>query len=81
MKTNNNKTLLKAKLKTALDEVVSECVSFVGVDINSCSEYLLRRVAGLNSARAKAIVEFRESQGDFLNRDQLKKVKGFRQLK
>jgi len=66
----------QAKLKTALDEVVSECVSFVGVDINSCSEYLLRRVAGLNSARAKAIVEFRESQGDFLNRDQLKKVKG-----
>jgi len=66
----------QAKLKAALDEVVSECVSFVGVDINSCSEYLLRRVAGLNSARAKAIVEFRENQGDFLNREQLKKVKG-----
>ena len=64
------------KLKTALDEVVSECVSFVGVDVNSCSEYLLRKVAGLNSARAKAIVDYREKQGDFINRDQIKKVKG-----
>ena len=66
----------KAKLKTALDEVVSECVSFVGVDVNSCSEYLLKRVAGLNSARAKAIVEYRDKNGDFVNRDQIKKVKG-----
>ena len=66
----------QAKLKTALDEVVSECVSFVGVDVNSCSEYLLKRVAGLNSARAKAIVEYRDKNGDFVNRDQIKKVKG-----
>ena len=34
--------LSQARLTTALDEVVSECVSFVGVDVNSCSEYLLR---------------------------------------
>ena len=68
--------LAQAKLNAALDEVVSECVSFVGVDINSCSEFLLRRVAGLNVSRARAILEFREKQGDFVSRDQLRKVKG-----
>jgi len=66
----------QAKLMTALDEVVSESVSFVGMDVNSCSEYLLKRVAGLNSAKAKAIVEYREKNGDFVNRDQIKNVKG-----
>ena len=68
--------MAQAKLKAALDEVVSECVSFVGVDVNSCSEYLLKRVAGLNSSRAKAIVEYRDKNGDFVNREQIKKVKG-----
>jgi len=66
----------QAKLKAALEEIVVECVSFVGVDINSCSQHLLKRVAGLNSATAKAIVETREKKGDFVNREQLKKVKG-----
>jgi len=66
----------QAKLKAALEEIVVECVSFVGVDINSCSQHLLKRVAGLNSATAKAIVETREKQGDFVSREQLKKVKG-----
>ena len=68
--------LAPARLNSALDEVVSECVSFVGVDVNSCSEHLLRKVAGLNTSRAKAIVEHRDKNGDFLNREQLKKVKG-----
>ena len=66
----------QAKLKAALEEIVVECVSFVGVDINSCSQHLMKRVAGLNSATAKAIVQTREKQGDFINREQLKKVKG-----
>ena len=66
----------QTKLKSALDEVVSECVSFVGVDVNSCSEYILRKVAGLNSARAKAIIEYRDKHGDFTNREEVKKVKG-----
>jgi len=66
----------QAKLKAALEEIVVECVSFVGVDVNSCSEHLLKRVAGLNTARAKAIVEARDKQGDFVNREQLKKIKG-----
>ncbi|XP_038607720.1 S1 RNA-binding domain-containing protein 1 [Tachyglossus aculeatus] len=63
-------------LKATLDSVVEECVSFVGVDINICSETLLRHIAGLNTNRAKSIVEWREKNGPFVNREQLKSVKG-----
>ncbi|XP_016059578.1 PREDICTED: S1 RNA-binding domain-containing protein 1 isoform X3 [Miniopterus natalensis] len=63
-------------LKATLDSVVEECVSFVGVDINICSEILLRHIAGLNANRAKNIIEWREKNGPFINREQLKKVKG-----
>ncbi|KAK1791087.1 hypothetical protein P4O66_002125 [Electrophorus voltai] len=63
-------------LRAALDGVVQECVSFVGVDINICSETLMRHVAGLNAARARGIVQWREKNGPFLNREQLKLVKG-----
>ncbi|KAM4693394.1 S1 RNA-binding domain-containing protein 1 [Discoglossus pictus] len=66
----------QALLKATLDSVVEECVSFVGVDINICSETLLRHIAGLNSVRAKNIVEWREKNGPFINREQLKAVKG-----
>ncbi|XP_060610383.2 S1 RNA-binding domain-containing protein 1 [Anolis sagrei] len=63
-------------LKATLDSVVEECVSFVGVDINICSEILLRHIAGLNANRAKNIIEWREKSGPFINREQLKAVKG-----
>uniref|UniRef100_A0A8D0DZ62 S1 RNA-binding domain-containing protein 1 n=1 Tax=Salvator merianae TaxID=96440 RepID=A0A8D0DZ62_SALMN len=63
-------------LKATLDSVVEECVSFVGVDINICSETLLRHIAGLNANRAKNIIEWREKNGPFVNREQLKEVKG-----
>ncbi|KAK5854269.1 hypothetical protein PBY51_015354 [Eleginops maclovinus] len=63
-------------LKAALDGVVQECVSFVGVDINICSETLMRHVAGLNAGQAKNIAEWREQNGPFNNREQLKLVKG-----
>lgn len=63
-------------LKAALDGVVQECVSFVGVDINICSEILMRHVAGLNAGRARSIAEWREKNGPFINREQLKLVKG-----
>ncbi|XP_075002979.1 S1 RNA-binding domain-containing protein 1 isoform X5 [Calonectris borealis] len=63
-------------LKATLDSVVEECVSFVGVDINICSEILLRHIAGLNANRAKNIIEWREKNGPFINREQLKDVKG-----
>ncbi|KAM4867713.1 S1 RNA-binding domain-containing protein 1 isoform 1-T2 [Thomomys bottae] len=63
-------------LKATLNSVVEECVSFVGVDINICSEVLLRHIAGLNANRAKSIIEWREKNGPFINREQLKNVKG-----
>uniref|UniRef100_A0AAY4D7N0 S1 motif domain-containing protein n=1 Tax=Denticeps clupeoides TaxID=299321 RepID=A0AAY4D7N0_9TELE len=63
-------------LRAALDGVVQECVSFVGVDVNVCSETLMRHVAGLNAGRAHNIIEWREKNGPFLNREQLKQVKG-----
>ncbi|KAG2467323.1 S1 RNA-binding domain-containing protein 1 [Polypterus senegalus] len=66
----------QALLKAALASVVEECVSFVGVDINICSETLMRHIAGLNAGRAKNIIEWREKNGPFINREQLKKVKG-----
>ncbi|XP_070577340.1 S1 RNA-binding domain-containing protein 1-like [Ptychodera flava] len=63
-------------LKGALASVVEECVSFVGVDLNVCTESLLRRVAGISEAKAKKIIEWRNQNGPFTNREQLKTVKG-----
>ncbi|KAK3094188.1 hypothetical protein FSP39_025197 [Pinctada imbricata] len=68
--------LPEKQLQTALDSVVEECVSFVGVDLNTCSEPLLRRIAGLNVKKAQNIIQWRESRGSFMNREQLKFVKG-----
>lgn len=62
-------------LKNALEGVVVECVSFVGVDINVCPETILRKVSGLNAGTAKNIVEWRETHGPFKNRQQLLSVK------
>lgn len=62
-------------LKSALEGVVVECVSFVGVDINVCPESMLRRVSGLNAGTARNIVEWRLSHGPFRNRQQLLSVK------
>ncbi|XP_075216593.1 S1 RNA-binding domain-containing protein 1 [Lycorma delicatula] len=64
------------QLSSTLDEVVSECVSFVGVDINTASHTVLRRVAGLNASRATKLIEWREGNGPFTNRQQLRLVKG-----
>ncbi|XP_014273469.1 uncharacterized protein YdcI [Halyomorpha halys] len=64
------------KLEAELDEVVSECVSNVGIDINNAPLRILKRVAGLTDSRAKAIIEAREKKGSFINRDELKSVKG-----
>ncbi|XP_063585380.1 S1 RNA-binding domain-containing protein 1-like [Penaeus indicus] len=63
-------------LHASLDSVMTECVSFVGVDINSASEFVLRKLSGLNKPRAANIVEYRKTKGPFINREQLKSVKG-----
>ena len=64
------------RLDETLDGVVEDCVNSVGVDLNTASAPLLRRVAGLTAATAKNIVARREAEGAFTSRVQLKKVKG-----
>lgn len=62
------------KLEESLDAVVEDCVNAVGVDLNTASKSLLMRVSGLNSTTAANIVAFREENGAFSSRKQLKKV-------
>ena len=62
------------ELATSLDGVVEYCVNSVGVDLNTASVQLLSRVSGINSAIAKNIVAYREENGVFTDRAQLKKV-------
>ena len=64
------------RLNETLDGVVEDCVNSVGVDLNTASAPLLRRVAGVSAATAKNIVAWREEEGAFTSRTQLKKVKG-----
>jgi uncharacterized protein len=64
----------QSQLSKSLDDVVEDCVNAVGVDLNSASAALLTRVAGLNKTMANNIVQFRDEQGAFSNRTQLKKV-------
>ena len=62
------------QLDEALGGVVEDCVNAVGVDINTASPSLLQRVAGLNGTTAKNVVAFREENGPFTSRAQIKKV-------
>jgi uncharacterized protein len=61
-------------LKTSLDDTVVSCVNAVGVELNTASKQLLSYVSGLNSALAENIVAFRNENGAFTSRAQLKKV-------
>ncbi|HEX3047699.1 MAG TPA: Tex family protein [Bacillota bacterium] len=63
------------QLAEALGGVVESAVNYVGVDINTASPSLLQYVAGLQPAVAKNIVAFRDENGKFKSREQLKKVK------
>lgn len=62
------------RLGETLDGVVEDCVNSVGVDLNTASPALLTRVSGLNSTVCKNIVSYREENGAFLSRSELKKV-------
>jgi len=66
--------LNQALLARQLDAVVEDCVNAVGADLNTASAPLLARISGLNETIAKNIVAFRDEQGAFKNRKQLKKV-------
>ena len=64
----------QSALSKQLDAVVEDCVNAVGVDLNTASVPLLIKVSGLNKTLATNIVEFRDQNGSFSNRKELKKV-------
>ena len=66
--------LKPAELDAALDGVVEDCVNAVGVDVNTASVALLSHVAGVNKTIAGNIVAYRDENGPFTSRAQLKKV-------
>ncbi|MBE6984959.1 MAG: RNA-binding transcriptional accessory protein [Ruminococcaceae bacterium] len=66
--------LPEKRLDETLGGVVEDCVNAVGVDLNTASSSLLRRVSGLNATIAKNIVTYREENGAFTSRKQVMKV-------
>ncbi|MBR6558243.1 MAG: RNA-binding transcriptional accessory protein [Clostridia bacterium] len=63
-----------ARLDESLYGVVEDCVNSVGVDLNTASHSLLSYIAGINTTIAKNIIKYREENGEFISRSQLKKV-------
>ncbi|MCL2160129.1 MAG: RNA-binding transcriptional accessory protein, partial [Oscillospiraceae bacterium] len=63
-----------ARLDEALSGVVEDCVNSVGVDVNTASYSLLSYVSGINAASAKNIVKYREENGEFCSRGEIKKT-------
>lgn len=68
--------LNQSKLNDALKIVVEDCVNTVGVDLNTASTSLLNYVSGISTRVSKNIVEYREKNGQFKNRQELLNVKG-----
>ena len=64
----------QTKLKEELDSVVVRCVNSVGININTASKSLLSYVSGIGEKMAENIVAFRQENGAFEDRKQLKKV-------
>ncbi len=64
----------QTKLARSLDAVVEDCVNAVGVDVNTASIPLLTRISGLNAGLAANIVGYRDTNGAFKSRNELKKV-------
>jgi uncharacterized protein len=67
----------QVKLARSLDAVVEDCVNAVGVDVNTASAPLLKRVSGLNQTLVNNIIDFRNANGRFRSRNDLKKVPRF----
>jgi protein Tex len=68
--------LNQKKLSESLDEVVGSVVNNVGVSLNTASASLLKYVSGINAALSRKIVQYRETSGKILSRDQLLEVPG-----
>ena len=67
--------LNKKRLEEVLNGVIEDSVNSVGVDLNTASYSLLEHIAGISKTIAKNIVAYREENGEFTSRAQLKKVK------
>ncbi|MEQ8152891.1 MAG: helix-hairpin-helix domain-containing protein, partial [Smithellaceae bacterium] len=63
------------ELQRSLDDTVISCVNAVGVEVNTASTQLLSYVSGVGPALAENIVQYRNENGPFASRDELKKVK------
>ncbi len=64
----------QVQLAQSLDIVIEDCVNAVGVDVNTASASLLRQVSGLSESVSQNIIAFRNENGSFSDRKQLKKV-------
>lgn len=64
----------QTRLKSSLDTVVESCVNFVGVNVNTASTSLLSYVSGIGPKLAEGIVNYRNENGAFSSREDLKKV-------
>ncbi|MDD4776832.1 MAG: Tex family protein [Fermentimonas sp.] len=62
------------KLKRSLDQTVESCVNLVGVNLNTASKHLLTYVSGLGDSLAQNIIDYRNENGPFQTRKELKKV-------
>ena len=67
--------LNKKRLKEVLDGVVEDSVNKVGLDLNTASHSLLEHIAGVSKTVAKNVIAYREENGPFKSRNELKKVK------
>ncbi len=66
----------QSKLTRKLDDVVESCVNSVGVNLNSASSSLLTYISGLSRNVADKIIDYRDKNGPFSNREELKKISG-----
>lgn len=64
----------QSQLGYSLSAVIEDCVNAVGVDLNMASPAILANISGLNKTLAQNIVEYRNANGAFQNRKELKKV-------
>ena len=64
-------------MESELAQIIEECVSFIGVDVNLADVHLLSRVTGLTNARAQAIINYRNGKKNgILNLEEISKIKG-----
>ena len=69
--------VMQSQLARSLNAVVEDCVNAVGVDVNTASAPLLARVSGLSQSVAESVVTYRDANGQFESRSELRKVPRF----